>query len=164
MSSEAINITGAESSAGAGVNDNGNGFFDVDWLTNLIVPFEFTFEQRKLKGTWYRYRTTTPDWIQQYVNDGRALIEEHRELSEKLATAKDENEIARIRMRRQEIETAGNRAKYTWVAHALVSWNAVGKDKQVLPINEEVFNQIPLPFLIAFGDYLASTRTGENPT
>jgi hypothetical protein len=92
------------------------------------------------------------------------VIEEHRELSEKIRDSKDDKEIEAMRKRQQEIETAGTRAKYSWLAHAIVSWNAVGKDKNILPITEAVFNSIPVPFLVALGDYLASTRTGANPT
>lgn len=153
MSDPDLNITGG----------NGEGFFDVDWLTNLIVPFEFTFEGRALKGQWYRYKTTTPDWIQNSVSAARETIKEHGELQEKIDKSENENEIAELRKRMREIETKGTRARYAWLAHSIVSWNATSKGEPI-PISEQVFNSIPVPFLIALGDHLASTRTGQNPT
>jgi hypothetical protein len=143
---------------------DGAGFFDVDDLLNLIVPFEFEFEGRKLTGTWYRYKTTTPDWIQAGVTKARAKIAEYNELIEKARGTEDRAQLERLRKQADQIEADGFRAKYMWLADALVSWNAVDRKKKPLPISETVFRSLPVPFIVALGEYLASTRTGANPT
>jgi hypothetical protein len=166
LTNEQPNITGALSpgtSSGVITSNGGDGFFDFDWLTNLIVPFSFEFEGRKLTGTWYRYKTTTPEWIQASVNAARSAVEELREIVTKIEKATDSKEIEPLLKRKVEIEQQSTRARYAWLAESIVSWNA-SHNGAILPINETTFKAIPVPFLIALGDHLASTRTGQNPT
>lgn len=153
--SEDLNITGANNGAATA--------FNVDVLTNLIVPFEFPFEGQTLTGHWYKYKTTTPDHIRQRRERYLQRLEAFAALQEKASASSDAAEVLKLQKEKNELEEEAQRVKYSWLGDALIDWNATSNG-QPIPIDVLKMSGIPLPFLVAFGEYLIGTRTGENPT
>jgi hypothetical protein len=157
MSQEQTDITGA----------NGGGFFDVDWLTNLVVPFEFEFEGHKLKGRWYKYKTTTPMWARGLRERQTQRLERYTEIENELRPAiesKDRRAQARLIAEKTKLDEEYQRASYLWLADAIVEWNAVDAAKTPIPIDVLRFDGFPLPFMVSLGQYLEDSRTDKNPT
>lgn len=143
---------------------NGNaGTFDIDAITDLIVPFEFPFEGSVLKGRWYKYKTTTPDWAATRSRRFQERLERFIEIREQLKTTKDTALILKLSKDKAQLEDEAQRAQYDWLADAIVEWNAVGKSGPV-PIESMRLKSFPVPFMVALGQHLEKDRSGENPT
>lgn len=141
---------------------NGNGVFDVGWLRDLIVPFEFEFEGHKLSGTWRKYATTTPAWGQRVREEQAKRLERYAQLLEELRTAKG-RAATKLMTEKEQLDDAYQRAQYSWLTDAVVTWNAVDQG-QPLPIESMKMDGFPLPFLTALGKHLEDSRTDKNPT
>lgn len=143
---------------------NGNaGTFDIDAITEMIVPFEFEFEGKKLKGHWYKYKTTTPDWAASRTRRFNERLERFVKVRDELKAAKDTALILKLNKEKTDLEDEAARAQYDWLADAIVDWNAVGKGGPV-PIEAIRLKSFPVPFMVALGQHLEKDRSGENPT
>jgi hypothetical protein len=143
---------------------NGNaGTFDIDAITELIVPFEFPFEGSILKGHWYKYKTTTPEWASERSKRFQTRLERFLDIKQQLQATKDTALILKLSKEKAELEDEAARAQYDWLADAIVDWNAVGKGGPV-PIESMRLKSFPTPFMVALGQHLEKDRSGENPT
>lgn len=142
---------------------NGNGFV-VDDLLNMIVPFEFSFEGSVLRGRWYKYKTNTPSYHRGLMARLRELRGEIMDLSEKIRSPQtEEKDIPALVAKRDDIEDRLQRAQYNWMTDALVEWNAVGHDKQILTIAKETLDTFPVALLSKLNEFFEKERVGENP-
>lgn len=141
-----------------------NGAFDIDGLTDLIVPFEFEFEGRTLKGRWYKYKTTTPEWEAARRRRYIERLERFAELNAQMKQTSDTALIVKISAEKNSLQDEATRAQYDWLADSLVEWNAVYKDQTPIPIESIKMAVFPIPFMVALGEHLEATRTGANPT
>lgn len=161
MTTEAIDITAATAAVSAASSNGAS--FDVDALTNLIVPFEFPFEGQKLTGHWLKYKTTTPDHIRERREAYMQRLERFAALEEQVKLSADPNEVVTLQKEKNDLQEEAQRIRYSWIADAIVDWNATSQG-QPIPVDVLRMSGFPLPFLVALGDHLAGTRTGENPT
>ncbi len=136
--------------------------FDIDAITELIVSFEFEFEGQKLKGRWYKYKTTTPQWAADRVERYNQRLERFIEISNTLKTTKDTKLILKLNKEKTELQEESQRAQYDWLADAIVEWNATSKG-QAIPIKAIRLKSFPAPFMVALGEHLEADRAGENP-
>lgn len=159
--SQTLDITGGPP------GNNGTGvaaFFNVDALTGLIVPFEFPFEGQTLKGHWFKYKTTTPDHIRERRERYMQRLEQYAGLEAQFKGTSNPEDVLKLQAEKNDLEEEAQRVKYSWLGDAIADWNAVDNNQQPIPIDVLKMASFPLPFLVAFGDYLIGTRTGENPT
>jgi len=138
--------------------------FDIDAIIDLIVPFEFEFEGHKLKGHWFKYKTTTPEWAQQRVDRYTLRLERLVEIQKEINQTKDTTLILKRNQERTQIEQEAQRALYDWIADAIVDWTAVRRDKTPIPVEEIRTKGFPIPFMVKLGQHLEADRNGENPT
>jgi hypothetical protein len=144
---------------------NGNGGFVVDDLLNMIVPFEFPFEGKTLKGKWYKYKTTTPTYVRTVMRRVRELREQVHTLTQQIIDAKnDDPDLPKLLSERDELEDQLQRTPYDWMATGITEWNAVRVNKEVLPISKETLDSWPLLLLNRLNEFFSKERTGENPT
>jgi len=143
--------------------NNGDMEFDLDAITNMIVPFEFAFEGRKLKGHWYKYKTTTPQWAAEKNRRFAERMERFVELKKTLVSTKDTTLLLKTQKEIHEIEDQAQRDQYLWLADAIVDWTATRKGEPI-PVDEIRTKGFPLPFMVALGQHLEKDRAGENPT
>lgn len=144
--------------------NNGNGgTFDIEAITDLIVPFEFPFEGSVLKGHWYKYKTTTPEWAANMTRRFNERLERFVKIREEMKGAKDTALILKLNKEKSELEDEAARAQYDWLADAIVDWNATGKGGPI-PIESIKLKSFPVPFMVALGQHLERDRSGENPT
>jgi len=143
---------------------NGDGVFDIDAITDLVVPFEFEFEGHKLKGHWYKYKTTTPEWAAERARRYAERLERFVEIKKELAQTKDTALILKLNREQQDVTEESQRAQYDWIADAIVDWNAVTKDQTPVPVASIRLKGFPIPFMVKLGQHLEADRAGENPT
>lgn len=146
---------------------NGNAAFNIDALVNMVVPFEFPFEGSVLKGTWRKYATTTPKWARDLRVEQSKRLERYIDLEKELKSARSSNNRkaqTRLIKQKESLDDEYQRASYSWLADAVVTWNAVDNDKQPIPIEAMRMDGFPLPFLVAFGQHLEESRTDKNPS
>lgn len=143
---------------------NGNaGTFDIDAITEMIVPFEFPFEGSVLKGTWYKYKTVTPEWATERSKRFNDRVERFIEISAEMKSSRDTALLKKLNKEKSELELEAQRAQYDWLADAIVEWNAIGKSGPI-PIEVIRLKTFPIPFMVALGQHLEKDRSGENPT
>lgn len=121
----------------------------VSDLVNRVEPFEFEFDGEVLKGTYYKYRTTTPSYAKQAEAAIPPMLEEGTE----------EEKLARIEERTAALEATGYKA----LADTIKTWNAEDDEGNPLPITPETFDRLPNPFTEKFLAFLQELRAG-NPT
>lgn len=145
---------------------NGHGdVFSIGEILDIVVPFEFPFEGQKLKGKWYKYKTTTRDYIKARVAERNEQLERYEALRRQIATLESgDAKIDEMTAECARLEDAAQRTNYSWLTDAIIEWNAVGRDKQSLPITAAAFSEIPVPFLVALDQFLIDSRTDKNPT
>lgn len=143
---------------------NGSGEFDVGALVNLIVPFEFPYEGSTLKGRWYKYKTTTPEYARQTQEQQNQRIEKYLSLENQIQATKDRRAQARLLKEKQALDEQYQRTNYAWLADAIVEWNATDKG-QPIPVDVIRLDSFPLPFMLALAEHLeASRHADKNPT
>jgi hypothetical protein len=146
-----------------GERDNGTAVFDIDAITELIVPFEFPFEGSVLKGRWFKYKTVTPEWAAIRSKRFNDRVERFIEISAEMKSSRDTTLLKKLNKEKSELEDEAQRAQYEWLADAIVEWNAVGKGGPI-PIESIRLKSFPIPFMVALGQHLEKDRSGENPT
>lgn len=147
------------------VKSNGNaGTFDIDAITDLIVPFEFEFEGKKLVGKWYKYKTVTPDWAADRARRFNDRMQRFAEIFNQIKSTKDTQLLLKLHKEKSELEDEAARAQYDWLADAITEWNAVYKDKSPIPIEAVRLKSFPIPLMVALAQHLEKDRAGENPT
>jgi len=144
---------------------NGDGVFSIGAILDIVAPFEFPFEGQKLKGKWYKYKTTTREYIKARVTERNEQLTRYQNLQREINTlSDDEARINEITAECERLEEVVERTNYSWLTDAIIEWNAVGRDKQPLPISAAAFAEIPVPFLVALDRFLVDSRTDKNPT
>lgn len=144
------------------IAQNGAGF-DIGAITDLVVPFEFSFEGQTLKGRWYKYRTTTPQWATDRARRYTERLERFVEIKQQLKTTKNTKQILKLTREKDRLEDEAQRAQYDWLADAIVEWNATSHG-QPIPVEAIRLASFPVPFMVALGQHLEADRAGENPT
>lgn len=144
-------------------NGDSSAVFDIDAITEMIVPFEFPFEGSVLKGRWYKYKTVTPDWAAARSKRFNDRVERFIEIREEIKGARDTAALKKLNKEKSELEDEAQRAQYDWLADAIVEWNAVGKGGPI-PVESIRLKSFPIPFMVALGQHLEKDRSGENPT
>lgn len=147
-------------------DNNGNAeVFSVGAILDIIAPFEFPFEGQKLRGRWYKYKTTTREYIKARVAERNEQLERFETLRREINTlSPDDPKVAGMIAECERLEEAVQRTNYSWLTDAIIEWNMVGRDKQALPITATAFSEIPVPFLVALDWFLVESRTDKNPT
>lgn len=135
---------------------------DIDAITDLIVPFEFPFEGHTLKGRWYKYKTTTPEWATERGKRFNERLERFVEIRAQMKATSDAALILKLNKEKSELEAEAQRAQYDWLASAITEWNAVGKNGPI-PIESIRLKSFPVPFMVALGQHLEADRSGEPP-
>lgn len=145
---------------------NGNAeTFSIGAILDIIAPFEFPFEGQKLKGRWYKYKTTTREYIKARVNERNEQLTRFENLRREINTlSADDARISEMTAECERLEEAAQRTNYSWLTDAIIEWNAVGRDQQPIPITAKSFAEIPVPFLVALDQFLIDSRTDKNPT
>jgi len=139
--------------------------FSVGAILDLAVPFEFPFEGQVLKGRWYKYKTTTREYIKARVTERNDQLTRYRDLQTQIETlADDDTRIVAMTAECEQLEEAVQRTNYSWLTDAIIEWNAVGRDQRLIPITAASFAEIPVPFLVALDQFLVDSRTDKNPT
>lgn len=145
--------------------NNGNAAtFDIDAITDLIVPFEFEFRGSKLRGRWFMYKTTTPEWATNLRRRFNEHVERFIDVTAEMKTTHDTVLLKKLNKEKARLEDEAQRAQYEWLADAIVEWNAVHKDGSPIPIETLRLATFPTPLLVALGKHLEKDRSGENPT
>jgi hypothetical protein len=137
--------------------------FDIDAITEMIVPFEFEFEGSKLIGKWYKYKTVTPEWAADRARRFNERMERFAEVYKQIKSTKDTALLVKLNKEKQELEDEAARAQYDWIADAITEWNAVSKGGPV-PVESIRLKSFPIPFMVALAQHLEKDRAGENPT
>lgn len=139
--------------------------FAVGNLLDLIVPFEYPFEGHKLTGRWYKYKTTTRSYINRKKEERLAQLEQWGELQKSIQTLQpNDPRIDSLTAECAALEESIQRTNTSWLIDAIVEWNMVGLDGQVLPITAEGIIDVPIPFLDGLATFLVESRTDKNPT
>lgn len=143
---------------------NGNGFA-IDELLNMVVPFDFPFEGHNLKGKWYKYKTTSPNYVKGMMEKLRIYREKVLTLTRDIGDpATGVDALAKLLQERDEAEECLQRTQYDWLADGLVEWNVVNRSGEALPISMDTLNSFPLLFLSKLNEFFANERQGQNPT
>ena len=144
---------------------NGDGeVFSVGAVLDLIVPFEFPFEGQKLKGQWYKYRTTTKEYIRERVAERNEQIDRFEKLRREINTlASDDPRVPEMIAECERLEQVVDRTNYSWLTDAVTEWNMVLKGEKV-PLTAEGLVGVPIPLLVALDQFLINSRTDKNPT
>jgi hypothetical protein len=154
MSAEQLNITGADTAT----------MFSVGDLLDLIVSFEYPFEGQKLKGRWRKYKTSTRSYVKTKQAERQQQLQRWAELQKQIeALAPGDPQIDTMIAECEKLDEAAQRTNVSWLSDALVEWNAVGRDKNVIPFTPAGLADIPVPFLVKFAQFLVDSRTDENP-
>ena len=120
-------------------------------LVDRVEPFEFVYDKWTLKGEWYKYRTTTPNYAKKAAADIPEIPKDITEEEEK--KAREARNKALIKVAHQAF------------ADTIKSWDAVDGEGNPVPISPEVFDELPEPFTEKFFTFLNGLRDGtENPT
>ena len=145
---------------------NGNAeTFSISAILDIITPFEFLFEGQKLKGRWYKYKTTTRDYIKARVTERNEQLARWHSLQLEISTlSPGDTRIDEMTVECERLEEAAQRTNYGWLTDAIIEWNAVGRAGEVIPITAAAFAEIPVPFLVALDQFLVDSRTDKNPT
>lgn len=139
--------------------------FAIGDLLDLIVPFEFEFEGRKLKGRWYKFKTSTRAYVKGKTADRLAVLERWTAMQQEMRSLlPDDPRTEEVKEQSLQLEEEADRAQTSWLVDAIVEWNAVGRDGATIPITAAGFADIPIPFLTVLADYLVESRTDKNPT
>lgn len=150
-----LDITGAQ---------NGE-VFAVGDLLDLIVPFEFPFAGQKLKGRWYKYKTSTRTYVTEKTAERQQQLNRWAELQKQIeALQPDDPKVDQLIAECQKLDEEAQRTNVSWLADAIVEWNAVDRDKQLIPITHAGLAGMPIPFLVMFAKYLVDSRGDDNPT
>lgn len=135
-------------------------------LVNKVEAFKFEYAGESLEGEFYLFKTTTP----QYLKGLTRLTDECEErvsgIEEQIKAVKSDDpdapvKLAELQKQKEAAEQEQERVGYKWLVEAVKSWNAIDDSDEPLPVSQEVFNQLPTPFLLAFGKYLAGLRDGN---
>lgn len=133
-------------------------------LVNKRETFTFEYDGEKLTGEWYKYRTTTPKYLHALESAQQEFTTRIEEVDAQLGSVNGDN------AKRLELETTKKtlleqqeRAGYQWLTDAILSWNAEDDEGNQLPPTKETFDQLPTPFVLAFGRFLAGLREGNPP-
>jgi len=124
----------------------------INDLVNKVEPFCFVFDGEELKGEYYKWRTTTPN----YRKVARAQI------PDELTDGTDEEKAANAKAILEASLKVGEKA---FLVDTIKSWDLTDVDGgEVVPPSSEVLEKLPEEFtlgLIAFFDELRNPK--ENP-
>lgn len=98
-------------------------------LVNKVEPFRFEFDGEVVEGTYYKYRTTTPN----YAKEAAASVEE---------ALTEGTEEEKAKKRDEMMAKAGFKA----VADTIISWNVEDDEGKPVPLTMETFEQLPEAF------------------
>lgn len=119
-------------------------------LVNKVEPFCFEFDGEKLSGTYYKYKTSTPNYL-------KALGET---IPDEVTEGTDEEKKTAAEARTKASLNAG----LSLVGDMIATWDAEGDDGPLpLPLTMETLESWPNPFTEAFMDFFKKLREG-NPT
>lgn len=131
-------------------------------LVNQVAPFCFERAGFKLEGDFYINKTATPAYQKELARLSDERNGALSEIDERIAALKpDDPERERLQKKRDIAKEERDRVGYKWLADAVKTWNAQDDSEQLLPVTEETFNQLPIPFLMEFSKYLAGLRDGN---
>lgn len=151
-----LDITGASS--------NGSGGFDVGVVLEINVPFEWTYEGQKLTGRWFKYKTTTREYIKARVVERNEQLARYEDLRRTLMTLQpDDPRTDEMIAECEKLAEVVDRTNYSWLTDAITEWNMVLQGEPV-PITAAGFARVPIPILVALDKFLVDSRTDKNPT
>ncbi|HUS09227.1 MAG TPA: hypothetical protein VMZ30_02085 [Pyrinomonadaceae bacterium] len=136
-------------------------------LVNKVAPFKFEYAGEALEGEFYLFKTTTPQYLKGLTRLTDECEEKVSGIEEQIKALQSSDDpqsgpkLAELQRQKEVAEEEQERAGYKWLVEAIKSWNAVGDSDEALPVSQEVFNQLPTPFLLAFGKFLAGLRDGN---
>ncbi len=139
--------------------------FAVGTLLDLIVPFEYPFEGQILKGRWFKYKTSTRTYVKTKTAERQGQLNQWAALQKQIeALEPSDPAVDDLIAQCQQLDDAAQRTNVSWLSDALVEWNAVGRDQQIIPFTPAGLADLPIPFLVQFARFLVDSRTDENPT
>jgi len=118
-------------------------------LVNRVEPFCFDFDGLKLEGTYYKYRTTVPTYLESL---GQSV-------PNKLDTGTDEE----LKANADAIETAKAEIGFRLLADTIITWDVEDEEGNPLPFSMETFKCLPDLFSQKFVTFIRELREG-NPT
>ena len=140
------------------------GEFSIGAILDLVAPFEFPFEGQKLTGKWYKYKTSTREYIKTKVAERNEQLDRFQALRRDISMLEPGDEkISEMTAECERLEEAVQRTNYAWLTDAVIEWNMVLSGKPV-PITAAGFNDVPIPVLTALDQFLIDSRTDKNPT
>lgn len=139
--------------------------FSIGAILDIVAPFEFPFEGHKLKGKWYKYKTTTREYIKTRVTERNEQLDRFQTLRLEINGLESvDPRVPDMIAECEQLEESVQRTNYSWLTDAIVEWNAVSRTQEPLPITAAAFSEIPVPFLVALDQFLIDSRTDKNPT
>lgn len=119
-------------------------------LVNKVEPFRFEFDGEVLEGTYYKYKTTTPNYEKALWANFPPLLEE----------GTDEDKAANAKARDEASINIGVKV----LSDVVITWNAEDDSGEPVRPSLELFKQLPAPFTNALLEFFKKLRSGENPT
>src|SRR5678815_3169298 len=135
--------------------------FSISAILHIIAPFEFPFEGQKLKGKWYKYKTTTREYVKARVTERNEQLSRFEALRREINTLEaDDPRISEMTAECERLEDAVQRTNYSWLTDAVIEWNMVLGGKPV-PVTAAGFSGVPIPLLVGLDQFLIDSRTDQ---
>lgn len=124
--------------------------FKISALVEKSDSFSFPFDGEELTGRYYKYKTRTVNYAKAAID---AVPGGADELPDLPLSASAEEIEARAQLLKAR-NTALRAMRWKWFADTIIDWNALTETDEPLPITEETFNALPVPFVDQFEELL----------